>query len=132
MERSASWPARLRLSDVARMFPDQASPPSCPEQVPPLGIFFVEVQGVDDAVGTKAAKIRAQLAPCRQNPHRFVIADGDRPDGAFAVAAPFVAIAQRDFLALVNLRARPRHVDAVSFLLPGRAGAAGGLKHKGS
>src|SRR6266481_3166600 len=132
MERSASWPRELHVSGIARMFPDQASSPSRSEQVAPLGIVFVEIQGVDDAVGSKAAKIPAQLAPCRQQPHRFEIADGDRPDGAFAVTAVFVAIAQCDFLSFVNLRTRPRHVDAVRFLAPARAGAAGGFKHKRS
>src|ERR1700730_19140748 len=116
MERSASRPRDVRLSGIARMFPDQAPSPSRPEQVTPLGIFLVEILGVDDAVGSKTAKITAQLAPCRQKPDRFVIADGDRPDGAFAVAAVFVAIAQGDFLSPVNLRARSRHVDAVSLL----------------
>src|SRR6266550_9042796 len=96
------------ISDIARMFPDQAPSPSRPEQVTPLGIFFVEIKGIDDAVGSKAAKITAQFAPCRQYPHRFVIADRDRPDRAFAVAAVFVAIAQRDFPSFVNLRTRPR------------------------
>src|SRR5438445_9351497 len=114
------------------MFPAQAPSPSRPEQVTPLGILFVEIQGVDDAVGSKAAKIAAQLAPRRQNPHRFVIADGDRPYRALAVTAVFVAIVQRDFPSFVNLRARPRHIDAVRFLLPGRTGAAGGFKHERS
>src|ERR1700687_6026820 len=133
---SAEWSARpvgpreLRVSDFARLFPDQAPSPSGSEQVTPLGIFFLEILGVDHAVGSKTAKIPAQLAPCRQKPHRFEIADGDRPDGAFAVTAVFVAIVQRDFPSCMNLRTRPRHVDAVSFLLPGRAGAAGGFKHK--
>src|SRR5713101_5072631 len=81
------------------------------------------MHGVDDTVGSKAAKIPAQLAPCRQQPHGLEIADGDRPDGAFAVAAVFVAIAQRDLLAFVNLRPRSRHVDAVGFPAPARAGA---------
>src|SRR6266852_5701599 len=130
MERSASWPRELHASGIARMFPDQAPSPSRSEQVAPLGISFVEIQGVDDTVGSKTAKIPAQLAPCRQKPHRFEIADGDRPDRAFAIPAVFVAIVQRDFLAFVNLRTRPCHVDAVSFLLPGWAGAAGGFKHK--
>src|SRR6266403_3196324 len=132
MERSASWPREMHLSSIARMFPDQAPSPSRPEQVTPLGISFVEINGVDDAVGSKTAKIAAQLAPRRQNPHRFVIADRDRPDRAFAVTAVFVAIVQRDFPSFVNLRARPRHVDAVGFLLPGRAGAARRFKHKRS
>src|SRR5258705_9947576 len=95
--------ASTAISEIARMFPDQAPSPSRSEQVTPLGIFFVEIQGVDDTVGSKAAKIRAQLAPCRQNPHRFVVADGDRPDGAFAVTAVLVAIAQRDFPSFVDL-----------------------------
>src|SRR6266436_957736 len=94
--------AGYATSEIARMFPDQAPSPSCPEQVTPLGISF------------------------------FVIADRDRPDRAFAVTAVFVAIVQRDLPSFVNLRARPRHVDAVSFLLPGRAGAARRFKHKRS
>ena len=61
-----------------------------------------------------------------------MIADGDRPYRALAVTAVFVAIVQRDFPSFVNLRARPRHVDAVRFLLPGRTGAAGGFKHERS
>jgi hypothetical protein len=32
----------------------------------------------------------------------------------------------------VNLRPRPRHVDAVGFATPARAGAAGGFKHERS
>src|ERR1700733_7886612 len=114
----ADRPAALHVSGVARLFPDHASSPFRPEQVAPLRIFFVEIDGVDDAVGPKAAKIAAQLAPCRQYPHGFVITDGDRPDMAFAVAAMFVAITQADFLAFVNLRAGPRHVDAVRLLAP--------------
>src|SRR6202158_4679111 len=113
MKRSAS----RHRSGVARRFPDQAPSPLRPEQVTPLRISFVEIAGVDDTVGAKAAKIPAQLAPWRHQPHGFEIADGDRPDGAFAVAAVFVAVAQRDFLSFVNLRTRPRHVDATSFLL---------------
>src|SRR6266478_1662065 len=124
--------AGCAISEIARMFPDQAAPPFRPEQVTPLGISFVEINGVDDAVGSKAPKIAAQLAPRRQNPNRFVITDRDWPYRALAVTAVFVAIVQRDFLAFVNLRTRPRHVDAVSFLLPGRAGAAGRFKHKRS
>src|SRR6266436_4595996 len=104
--------ASCAISEIARMLPDQAPSPSRPEQVTPLGIFFVEIKGIDDAVGSKAAKITAQFAPCRQYPHRFVIA-------------------QRDFPSFVNLRTRPRHVDAVGLLLPGRAGAAGRFKHEG-
>src|ERR1019366_2376271 len=119
------------LSDLLRLLPDQAPSPSRPEQVAPLRIFFVEIGRIDDTVGSKTAKIAAQLAPCRQYPHGFVIADGDRPDVALAVAAMFVAIAQADFPAFVNLRARPRHVDAVRLFAPVRAGATGGLKHKG-
>src|SRR5258708_13161496 len=101
--------ASTAISEIARMFPDQAPSPSRSEQITPLGIFFVEIHGVDDAVGSKAAKIPAQLAPCRQKPHGFEIADGDRPDGAFAVAAAFVAIPPRDFLSSVALRPPPPH-----------------------
>src|ERR1700733_11194935 len=118
--------------DIARLFPDQASAPSRFEQIAPLGVFFVEMLGIDHAVGSKAAEILAQFAPCRENPHRFVIADRNWPDRAFAVAAVFVAVAQRDFLALVNLRPGPRHVDAVGLPAPVRTGAAGGLEHKRS
>src|SRR5258708_805377 len=132
MKRSASWPRELHLSSIARMFPDQAPSPSRSEQVTPLGIVLVEIQSVDDTVGSKAAEIPAQLAPCRQKPHGFEIADGDRPDGAFAVTAVFVAIAQCDLLSFVNLRTRPRHVDAVRFYLPRRPGAAGGFQGKRS
>src|SRR6266853_394235 len=132
MEQSASWPRELHVSGIARMFPDQAPSPSRSEQVAPLGIVFVEILCVDDTVGSETAKIPAQFAPCRQNPHRFEIADGDRPDGAFAVTAVLVAIAQSDFLSFVNLRTRPRHVDAVRLLAPARAGAAGGFEHKRS
>src|SRR5260370_8364484 len=121
---------RSSASSVARRFPDQAPSPSRSEQVTPLGVFFVQMHGVDDPVGSKAAKIPAQLAPCRQQPHGLEIANGDRPDGAFAVTAMFVAIAQRDLLSFVNLRPRSRHVDAVGFPAPARAGAAGGSKHK--
>src|SRR5258706_12796514 len=113
---------RTSASSVARRLPDQAPSPPRSKQVTPLGIFFVEMHGVDDAVGPKTAKIPAQLAPRRQQPHRFEIADGDRPDGAFAVAAVFVAIAQRDFLSFVNLCPRPHHVDAIRFPAPARAG----------
>src|SRR5258708_4104776 len=127
MERSARWP-RVHASGVARLLPYQAPSPFRSEQVPPLGIFFVEVIGVDDTVGSEAAKILAQLAPGRQQAHGFEIANGDRPDGAFAVTTVFVAIAQRDFPALVDLRACPHHVDAVGFPAPARAGAAGGFK----
>src|SRR5258708_12812534 len=109
------------------MFPDQTPSPSRSEQVTPLGIVLVEIQRVDDTVGSKAPKIPAQFAPCRQKPHGFEIADGDRPDGAFAVTAVFVAIAQCDFLSFVNLRTRPRHVDAVRLFAPARAGAPGGV-----
>src|SRR6266852_3045915 len=129
MERSASWPRELHASGIARMFPDQAPSPSRSEQVAPLGIVFVEIQGGEDAVGSTPANTPAHLPPCRQQPHRFEIADGDPPDGAFAVTAVFVAIAQCDFLSFVNLRARPRHIDAVRFLAPAREGAAGGFKH---
>src|ERR1700737_4364877 len=124
-ERSASRRGDVRLSGIARMFPDQAPSPFRPEQVTPLRISLVEIHGVNDAVGSKTAKIPAQLAPCRQKPYGFEIADGDRPDGAFAVTAVFVAIAQRYFLSFVNLSTRPYHVDAVRFLLPCRPGAAG-------
>src|SRR5260370_23913255 len=130
MMRSASWPRELRVSGIARMFPDQAPSPSRSEEVAPLGIVFVEILRVDDTVGSETAKIPAQFAPCRQNPHGLVIADGDRPDGAFAVTAVFVAIAQCDFLSFVNLRTRPRHVDAVRLLAPARTGATGGVAHQ--
>src|SRR5450755_3441354 len=94
---------RTAASRVARRFPDQAPSPSRSEQVTPLGVFFVQMHGVDDTVGSKAAKIPAQLAPGGQQPHGLEIADGDRPDGAFAVTAVFVALAQRDLLSFVNL-----------------------------
>src|SRR5712671_7352029 len=51
------------------MFPDQAPSPSRPEQVTPLGIFLVEIHRVDDAVGSKAAKIAAQ-------PPILIVAEG--------------------------------------------------------
>src|SRR5260370_25795840 len=102
MMRSASWPRELRVSGIARMFPDQAPSPSRSEQVAPLGIVFVEILRVDDTVGSETAKIAAQFAPCRQNPHRFVIADGDRPDVAFAVTTWFVAISHYDFHSFIN------------------------------
>src|SRR5512146_1714947 len=95
------------VSDILGRLPDQAPAPSRAEQVAALRIFFVVIDRLDDTVGSKAAKIPPQLAPRRQDPHRFVIADGDRPDGALAAAAMFVAIVQRDLLALVNLLPRP-------------------------
>src|SRR5688572_31574839 len=124
MERAASH--QLSVSGVAWRFPDQALPPFGPQGVTPLRIFLVEVNRVDDTVGSKAAKILAQLAPRRQQPHGLEIADRNRPDDAFAVAAVFVAVAQRDLLAFMDMRARPRHVDTVGLPVPGRAGAAGG------
>src|ERR1700722_2385250 len=105
MGRSASRPRGVGLSTIARMFPDLAPSPSGPEQVAPFRVFFVEIGCFDHTVGAKAAKIPAQFAPCRQNSYRLVIADRDRPDGAFAVAAMFVAITQRNLFSLVNLGA---------------------------
>src|SRR5215472_7198791 len=113
--RSAS-PRWNATSDIARMLPNQAPSPLCPEQVAPLRISLVEIDGVDDAVGPKAAKIRPKLAPGGQYPHGLVIADRDRPDRALAMAAVFVAVAQRDFLSLMNLRPGPRHVDVIRLL----------------
>src|SRR4051812_36618618 len=112
-KRSGRPAASDPLSGVARRFPDQALPPFRPQGVAPLRIFLVEIDRIDDTIGAKAAKILAQLAPRRQQPYRFMIADRDRPDGAFAVAAVFVAVAQRDLLAFVDMRTRPGHVDAV-------------------
>src|SRR5579863_724186 len=113
------------------MLPNQASPPLRAQQIAPLRIFLVEIDRIDDPVGSKAAEVAAQLTPGREQPHGFEIADRDRPDRAFAVAALFVAIAKRDFLALMNLRPGPRHVDAVRFLAPARTGAARRFEHNG-
>src|SRR6266403_2405701 len=93
------------VSGVARRLPDQASAPFRPECIAALWVLFVEIHRVDDAVGSKTAKILAQFAPGRQKPHRLEIADGNRPDGALAVTTVFVAITQRDLLSLVNMRA---------------------------
>src|SRR3984957_8687478 len=123
---------RAQASIVARLFPDQALPPSGAQQVAPFRIFFAEVIRLDDAVGAEAAEGVAQLAPRRHYPHRLVIADRDWPDRTLAVAALFVAVAQHDLSALVNLRARPYHVDAVGFFLPDRPGAARRLQHEGA
>src|SRR6202166_3954490 len=95
-----------RPSGISGNLPDQAPAPSGPEQVTPLRVFVVVINRVDDAVGSEAAKILAQLAPCREDSHRLVIADCVRPDGALAVPATLVAIAPGGLLALVNLRAR--------------------------
>src|ERR1700759_2384766 len=118
-------------SRILRPFPDQALAPARAQDVAALGIFLVEIIRVHDAVGAKTAEILAQLAPGREQPHRFEIADRDRPDGALGVAAVLVAIMQRDLLALMNLRARLYHVDAVGLAIPDRPGAAGGLQHEG-
>src|SRR6516162_6755634 len=107
---SSQWHA---ISDIARILPNETPSPLRSEQVAPFRISLVEVDGVDDAVGPKAAKIGPKLAPGGQYPHGLVIADRNRPDRALAVAAVFVAVAQRDFLSLMNLRPRPRHVDAI-------------------
>src|SRR5665213_2784909 len=106
-------------SSILRRFPDQAPAPSRPQEIAPLRIFIVEIGRVDDAVGPKTAKIAAQFAPSGEDADRLVIADGDRPDRAFAVAALFVAIAQRDLPSLMDLRPRPRHVDPIRLLLQG-------------
>src|SRR5215212_10871188 len=83
------------FSSIFGRFPDQAAPPFRPQEVAPLRIFFVVVNRVDDAVGAETAEILAQFAPRREYPHRLVIADRDRPDGALAVAAVLVAVVQR-------------------------------------
>jgi hypothetical protein len=59
-------PVRVGDSGVARMFPNKAPSPFRPEQVAPFRIFLVEIDGVDDPVGSKAAKIPAQFTPSRQ------------------------------------------------------------------
>src|ERR1700747_672161 len=110
-------PAReCARSDIARMLPNKTPSPLRPEQVAPLRISLVEIDGIDDPVGPKTAKISAKLAPGGQYPHGLVVADRDRPDRALAVAAVFVAVAQRDFLSFMDLRACPRHVDAIRLL----------------
>src|ERR1700743_3664613 len=122
----------IHWSIVTRPPPDQYLPPSGTQQVAPLRIFLAQIVRLDDAVGAEAAEVVAQFAPRRKQPHRFEIADGDRPDRALAVATLLVAIAQRDLPALVNLRARPCHVDAVGFVLPDRPGAARRFQHEGT
>src|SRR5579864_8260705 len=99
-------------SDIARSFPDEAPSPFRPEQIAPLGVFLLEVDGVDDAVSAETAKVAAQLAPGGEQPHGFQVTDRDRPDRALAVAAMLVAVAQRDLPSLMDLRARLHHVDA--------------------
>src|SRR6185437_7221811 len=99
-------------------FPDHALPPARAQDVASFRIFLFEIIGIEDAVGAEAAEILAQLAPARQQPHCFVVADRDRPDRALGGAALLVAIMQRDLPALVNLRARPDHVDAVRLAIP--------------
>src|SRR5438477_9257877 len=98
------------------MLPNETPSPLCSEQVASLRIFLVEIGSVDDPVGPETAKIRPKLAPASQYPHGLVIADRDRPDCALAVAAVFVAVAQRDFLSLMDLCPCPRHVDAIGLL----------------
>src|SRR6202166_236332 len=88
-----------RPSGILGNLPDQAPAPSGPEQVAPLGVLVVIVQRVDHAVGSGAAEIPAQLAACSGYLQRFVIAVRARRDGALAVTAMLVAIAQGDFLA---------------------------------
>src|ERR1700687_1406693 len=117
-------------SDIFGRLPDQAPAPSRPKQVAPLRVFLVVIHRIDDTVGPETAEILAQLAPRRQQPNRLEIAHRNRPDGALAVAAMFVAVEQRDLLALVNLRARSHHVDAVGFPVPGASGAARGVEHE--
>src|SRR5437763_7162211 len=129
--RYNGWIVRCHaVSSFLWPFPDQALAPSRPQDVAPLRISFVEVIGVDDTVGPKTPKILAQLAPGREQPHRFEIADRNRPDRAFAVTALLIAIVQRDFLALVNLRPCPHHVDAVRLSAPAGAGAARRFAHE--
>src|SRR5437868_7579640 len=111
--RGLRYPYRLIVSPsgILWLLPDQALSPFRFEHLAPLRIFVGEVLRIDHAIGAETAEILAQLAPRREDPHRFVIADRDRPDGALAVAAVLVAITQRDLPAFMNLRARPRHVD---------------------
>src|SRR3981189_1203052 len=90
-----------RRSGILWRFPDQASAPFRAQEVAPFRIFFVVVHCVDDAVGAETAEILAQFAPRRQNPHRLVVPDRNRPDGALALAAMFVAVGHRDLLHLV-------------------------------
>src|SRR6186713_2985530 len=121
---------QVSTSGIFGRFPDQAAPPFRPQDVAPLRIFFVVVLGIDDAVGAETAEILAQFAPCREDPHRLVIADRDRPDRALAVTAVLVAIVQRDLPALVDLRPRTNHVDPVRLPVPGSPGTAGRLQHE--
>src|SRR5262249_43936594 len=124
--------ASIHGSIVAGLFPDQNLTPSGTQHVAPFGISLAEIIRLDDAVGAEAAEVVAQLAPRREQPHRFEIADGDRPDRTLAVATLLIAIAQCDLPAFVNLRARPRHVDAIRFFLPDRPRAARRLQHEGA
>src|SRR5262249_39136298 len=124
------WLVRAPPSGVLWTFPDHALPPARAQDVASLGIFLLEIVGIENAVGAEAAEIPAQLAPARQQPHRFVIADRDRPDRALGGAALLVAIMQRDLLALVDLRARLDHVDAVGFAIPPRPRAARRLQRE--
>src|SRR5450432_832524 len=121
---------RFAGSDILWLLPDQASSPFRAQRFASFGIFLVEIIRLDDAVGAEAAKIPPQFAPGGENPHRFVVADRDRPNRAFGVAALFVAVAQRDLLALVNLRPCPRHVDAVGLAAPVAPRAACGFEHE--
>src|SRR5882672_244394 len=104
MTAAASCRFQVSFSGILRRFPDQAPPPFRAQDVAPFRIFFVVIDRIDDAVGAETAEILPQFAPCRQYPHRLVIADRDRPDRALAAAAMLVAIVQRDLLALVDLR----------------------------
>src|SRR6185437_17051072 len=122
--RHPLWASSL---GIFRPFPDHALPPPRAQDIAPLRVFVVEIIGIYDAISAKAAKILAQLAPGREQPHRFEIADRDRPDRALGGPALLVAVMQRDLLAFVNMRACLHHVDAVGFAGPWRAGAARGL-----
>src|SRR6186713_1707450 len=130
MTAAASFPCQVFTSGILWRLPDQAASPFRPQDVAPLRIFFVVVLGIDDAVGTETAEILPQFAPRREDPHRLVITDRDRPDRALAVAAVLVAIVQRDLFALVDLRPCPNHVDPVRLPVPGSPGTAGRLQHE--
>src|SRR5882724_9740771 len=103
MALSSGTQVARRRSGILWGLPDQTSAPFRPQQVAPLRIFFVVIDSIDDAVGAETAEILAQFAPRRQNPHRLVVADRDRPDGALALAAMFVAVGQGDLLAFVDI-----------------------------
>ena len=88
----------------------------------PFGIALVEELRVGHPVGAEAAEVGAQLAPGDQQPHRLVVADRDRPDGALGWPAPARRGSSARSCGPARIASRTwRHVEAVRRDVPARA-----------